>query len=85
MKIGADAVGADRIDGVLFRILVVAVAADHIDVELRNDAFDRNRGMIGQILGAPQPALLSCMPREHQGTTRTRSCHKSVRHTDERC
>src|SRR4029434_1903913 len=53
MEFSTDAVCAYGIYGILLGIQVIPVSTDHIDIELGNDAADRNRRMIGEKFRSP--------------------------------
>ena len=72
VQLGADAIGADQVHRVRLARLVVAVPADHVDVQLRDDRVERHRRVVGEVPRAVQPALLAGVPDEQQRPLRPR-------------
>ena len=70
VKLAADAIRAHQVHGVRFVRLVVAIAADHVDVQLRHDLVHRHGRVVGEISRAEQAALLAGMPDEEQRSAR---------------
>src|SRR5262252_1792197 len=72
IELRTDAVGADQINCVRLARLVVAVAANHVDVELRDDVIEIDGRMIHEIARAPKPALFTGVPDEQHRPLRPR-------------
>ena len=84
---------ADHVDLVrprqqlVLRIVVIGgtAAADHVDVELSDDAIERHGGMLRVVGRAPQAVLLAGVPDEQQRSLRTRlQARRGFRHRQQR-
>src|SRR5262245_44842313 len=85
VQLGADAVGADQVDVVRFFGLVVAIAPDHIHIEVGDDLINRRRRVIGVKARPPQPALFAREPEEHQRALRLRPRSEGLRDAQQSC
>ena len=72
VQLRADPIGPHQIDRVRLARLVVAVAADHVDVQLRDDPLHRDRRVVREVARAEQAVLFADVPDEQQRSLRTR-------------
>src|SRR5205814_7814648 len=84
MQLRADPVCADRVDRIRFRFLIVAIAPDHVDVELRDDVIERYRRVIRIISGTVEAVLLARMPNEDLRALLFRAAREGTRKSDQR-
>src|SRR5262249_42247918 len=80
MKFRADAVRTDAINRTGFFGFVIAVATNHINVNLRDNLIERNRWIISKITRPPESLLFPSVPDENQGAFRLLSRCKGFRY-----
>ncbi len=79
VELAADPIRSDDVDRVDLARLVVAVSADHVDVQLRDDVRHRHGGIVGEIPRPEEPAFLSRVPDEEQRPLRPRALRERFR------
>ena len=76
VQLAADPIGADQVHGIRLAAIVVAIAADHVDIELGHDRVDRDRRVVGEVPRSVQARFLAGVPHEDQRSLRRRSFAK---------